>query len=147
VDFDVAVKLNIYETIVESSKAPTSAEVSEAMGTSVDVVEAAFHRLYQKRLLVLEPGSTSQIRMAPPFSGVETPFRVKVDGKVYFANCAWDALGVPSALHHDADIATTCADCGESMSFEARNNAPVLQDCAVHFAVPAAKWWDDIIYT
>ena len=27
------------------------------------------------------------------------------------------------------------------------NGKPVPQDCAVHFAVPAAHWWDDIVYT
>jgi hypothetical protein len=97
--------------------------------------------------LVLEPGTTSKIRMAPPFSGVETPFQVKVDAKSYYANCAWDALGVPAALRCDADVATTCADCGEPMSLQVKNGQPVPQDCATHFAVPAAHWWDAIIYT
>jgi hypothetical protein len=146
-DFDTLVKLNIYETIGETTKAPTSAEVAARLGSSLADVEAAFQRLYEKRLLVLEPGTTSKIRMAPPFSGVETPFLVKVDAKSYYANCAWDALGVPAALHSDADVVTTCADCGEPMSLQVRNGQPVPLDCATHFAVPAAHWWDDIIYT
>jgi hypothetical protein len=146
-DFDIAVKLYIYETVAETTKVPTSAEVAGALGSSVKEVEAAFQRLYQQRLLVLEPGTTSRIRMAPPFSGVETPFRVEVAGKSYFANCAWDALGVSAALQRDADIASTCADCDMTMSFQVRNCAPVPQKCVIHFAVPAAQWWDDIICT
>ena len=146
-DFDILVKLNIYETIGETTKAPTSVQVARALGSSVADVEGAFQRFGDKRLLVLEPGDTSKIRMAPPFSGVETPFLVKVDARSYYANCAWDALGVPAALHSDADVVTTCADCGEPMSLQVRNGQSVPQDCAIHFAVPAAHWWDDIIYT
>ena len=41
-----------------------------------EAVAAAFDRLHRRRLLVPEPGTPSQIRMAPPFSGVETSFRV-----------------------------------------------------------------------
>ncbi len=42
--------------------------------------------------------------MAWPFSGVETLFQVSVSDKTYFANCAWDSLGIPAALHTDAEI-------------------------------------------
>ncbi|MFQ5594496.1 MAG: organomercurial lyase, partial [Anaerolineae bacterium] len=83
----------------------------------------------------------------PPFSGIETPHLVEANGKAYFANCAWDAFGVAAALHCDADIKTSCADCGEPIELQVRNGEPVPQECAVHFAVPAAHWWDDIIYT
>jgi hypothetical protein len=89
--------------------------VDEALNASLEDVLAAFQRLHQKRLLVPEPGNPSRIRMAPPFSGVETPFRVKIIDKHYFANCAWDALGIPAALHVDAiieayDLAANLAD-------------------------------------
>ncbi|HEX6383087.1 MAG TPA: organomercurial lyase [Anaerolineae bacterium] len=140
-------KLNIYETIAATTKAPTSTQIAAALNSTVAEVEAAFQHLYQKRLLVLEPGTTSHIRMAPPFSGIETPHLVKIDGKSYYANCAWDALGVAAALHRDAGIESVCADCGEPMSFQVRDGRPLPQDCAIHFAVPAAHWWDDIIYT
>ena len=146
-DFDTVIKLDIYETIAETAKAPSSSEVAASLSFPIEEVEAAFQRLYQKRLLVLEPGDASRIRMAPPFSGIETQHKTVIDGKTYFANCAWDALGIAAALHRDADIESSCADCGESMSFQVRNGNTVHQECAVHFAVPAAHWWDDIIYT
>ena len=146
-DFDTAVKLNIYETIAATTNTPISAQVAVALNSTPAEVEAAFQRLYQKRLLVLEQGTSSHIRMAPPFSGIETPHVVKIGGKSYYANCAWDALGVAAALHHDADIESVCGDCGEPVSFQVRNGRPLPQDCVIHFAVPAARWWDDIIYT
>lgn len=146
-DFDTAVKLNIYETIAKTTKAPVSAEVASALGASVGEVEGAFARLHKKRLLVSEPGNPSRIRMAPPFSGIETPFLVRVQNKSYYANCAWDALGIPSALHEDAVIEAADGHSGEPMKLEVKNGKPVPQECAIHFAVPAARWWDDIIYT
>ncbi len=146
-DFDTAVKLNIYETIAQTAQAPTSADVAKALGTSAEKVEAAFERLHQKRLLVPEPDDPSRIRMAPPFSGVETPFRVKVQGKTYHANCAWDALGIAAALQADAIIEASDGQSGEPMLLEVRNGQPVPEECVIHFAVPAAHWWDDILYT
>jgi hypothetical protein len=146
-DFDTTVKLNIYGTIAETTTPPDAAGVADALGAPVGEVEAAFHRLYQKRLLVLEPGVPTRIRMAPPFAGIETSHLVKAGGKAYYANCAWDAFGVAAALHQDADIESSCPDCGEPMSFRVRDGKPAPQEGVVHFAVPAALWWRDILYT
>jgi hypothetical protein len=146
-DFDTTVKLNIYSVIAETTHAPTSMEVAQALDSSVEEVEAAFQRLYQKRLLVLEPGNPSKIRMAPPFSGIETPFLVKVKDKSYYANCAWDALAIPAALHSDGDILASDAHTHEPIRLLVRAGNPVPEPCVIHFAVPAAHWWDDIIYT
>ena len=146
-DFDTAVKMTIYETIARTAQAPTSAEVAQSLSTSPEAVAAALERLHQKRLLVPEPGDPSRIRMAPPFSGVETSFRVKVQDKVYYANCVWDALGIAAALQADALIEASDGYSGEPMLLEVRKGQPVPQSCVIHFAVPAAQWWDDILYT
>ena len=146
-DFDTAVKMNIYETIARTTHTPTSAEVAQSLSASPEEVAVAIDRLHKKRLLVPEPGDPSRIRMAPPFSGVETAFRVKVQDKVYYANCAWDALGIAAALHADAIIEASDGYSSEPIELEVRNGQPVPQSCVIHFAVPAAHWWDDIIYT
>ena len=146
-DFDTAVKLNIYETIARTTRPPTSADVAKALSTSSEEVEAAFERLHKKRLLVPETGNSSRIQMAPPFSGVETPFRVKVQDNIYYANCVWDALGIAAALQTDAIIEASDGQSGEPMILEVRNGQPVPEACVIHFAVPAAHWWDDILYT
>jgi len=130
----------------ETAIAPTAAEIAAAVDIPIATVEKAIRELFRKRLLVLVPGTT-RIRMAPPFSAVETPFRVFVKGKSYFANCVWDALGVAAALHSDGKIEACCGDCGTPMSICVRGGKPGAQDCVIHFAVPAAHWWDDIIYT
>jgi hypothetical protein len=121
--------------------------VAKALSTSAEEVEAAFERLHQKPLLVPEPVHPSRIRMAPPSSGVETSLRVKVQGNVYSANCAWDALGIAAALQADAIIEASDGYSGEPMLLEVRNGQPVPQACVIQFAVPAAQWWEDILYT
>ena len=146
-DFDTAVKMNIYETLAKTTRPPTSAEVAKALNTTSEEAEAAFERLHKKRLLVPEPGDPSHIRMAPPFSGVETSFKVNIKGKVYYANCVWDALGIPAALHEDAVVEALDGHTGEAMTITVKDGKPVPQACAIHFAVPAARWWEDIVHT
>jgi hypothetical protein len=107
VDFDTTVKLAIYSHLARTTGPPTPAQVAAAVRASVPDVEAAFQRLYQKRVLVLESDGAS-IRMAPPFSGVETQHRVRVARKEYFANCAWDALGVIAALRQPGEVFSRC---------------------------------------
>lgn len=146
-DFDTEVKLRIYQTIAETTKAPSSGEVAQMLGASKEEVDGAYQRLHAKRLLVPEPNDPSRIRMAPPFSGIPTSFRVDIEGKQYFANCIWDALGVAAALQRDAIIKATDGYTNEPIVLEVRNGAVVPKECAVHFAVPAALWWKDVVYT
>ena len=39
-----------------------------------------------------------------PFSAIPTQVRARANDRWYWANCAWDMLGVPAALHSDAEI-------------------------------------------
>ena len=146
-DADVAVKLAIYRTIAETGSAPDSSDVAAATGLTEPEARAAFARLHAKRLLVPEPGDPTRIRMAPPFSGVPTAFAVIARGTRYYANCVWDAYGIPAALHADATIAALDGETGEPLDLEIRAGEPVLLPYLAHFAVPAALWWKDIVYT
>lgn len=145
-DFDIRVKLEIYHAIANTGKAPTIAQIAAKLNSPTTVIREAFQRLFAKRLLVLEP-DTFEIRMAPPFSAVPTPFAVAAGGKSYFANCVWDAYGIAAALHQDVDVTTSCGCCGEPMTLAVRESTPVQTPGIAHFAVPAAHWWDDIVYT
>ena len=144
---DLKVKLAIYRITAETGSIPTSAEVAQSINLDEENVLAAFGRLHAKRLLVPEPGDPSRIRMAPPFSGVPTAFPVEANGKRYYANCVWDAYGIAAALHADAVIPASDGHTGESLTLEVKNGRPVLQPYVAHFAVPAAHWWDDIVFT
>src|SRR5262245_24675697 len=146
-DFDTSVKLEIYRTLARTGAAPTTSDVARALGVTGDEASAAFARLHAKRLLVPEPGDPSRIRMAPPFSGVPTQFRVRVGERRYFANCVWDALGIPAALHEAAIVEAADGHTGEPITLDVAPTGPAPARCVIHFAVPAARWWEDIVHT
>jgi len=141
---DRDVRLAVYRKIVDEGRPPTAPETALALGVDTASVEASLGRLADGHVIVLAPG-TPYVWMANPFSAIPTPFEVDVGDRRYFGNCIWDALGIPACLHADARIRTFCPDCSEPLSIEVRGSeleAPA--DATIHFAVPAAKWWDDI---
>jgi len=146
-DFDTTVKLSIFDTLARTTHVPTALDVARTLKAPLVDVEDAFRRLHERRLLVPEPDDRSRIRMAPPFSGIPTAFRVTVQNRTYYANCAWDALGIPAALHRDAVVEASDAHTGEPVTLRVLDAQPLPERCVFHFAVPAARWWDDIIYT
>jgi hypothetical protein len=97
-EFDVEVKLAVYRHFADTGRRPSIMEMAEHVGSDAKSVLDAYRRLSAQRLLVLEADGSS-IRMASPFSGIPTQHVVETDGIQYFANCAWDALGVLAALH------------------------------------------------
>lgn len=146
-ELDLATKLAIYSHFAAEGRRPTVADVAARVGATPPEVREAFARLRAQRVLVLEADGES-IRMAPPFSGVPTQHRVTSAGVSYFANCAWDALGIPAALHADGRVESECACCGEPLELEVREGRLVRgAELPVHFVVPARRWWDDIGFT
>ena len=145
-DLDLEVKLAIYRHFAETARRPSPEEVAERVAAPVGEVLDAYRRLRAQRVLVLEADEAS-IRMAPPFSGVATQHRVDAGGLSYFANCAWDALGIPAALHRAATVQSRCEQSGEPLRLEVGLAGPEPSDWLFHCAVPASHWWDDIVFT
>jgi hypothetical protein len=85
--------------------------------------------------------------MANPFSAVPTAYRVHAGGRWWYANCAWDAFGVFSALDVGGRIESSCPDCGAPYAVEVTGRAIDRSDLLFHCLVPAAHWWDDIVFT
>jgi Alkylmercury lyase len=142
-DRDLRIRDHVYGRFVELGRAPAMAELKNELG---DEAEPALRRLHDAHALVLEPDRT-EIRMANPFSGVPTPHRVEAGGRSWYANCAWDAFGIPAALHVDGHVSTGCPDCGEAIEIDIRNERPIPDEYVFHVAVPAERWWDDIVFT
>ncbi len=142
---DQPVRLCVYRHIVEHGRPPTVAETAAGMDLSPDDVRAAYHRLHDGHFVLLDSGEHT-IRMAWPFSGIPTPFRVHANGRWYWANCAWDALGIPGLLRADARIESVFADTGEPATFTVAEGHVHGQGLA-HFAVPFRRWYADIVFT
>jgi hypothetical protein len=144
--FDWSVRNTVYAAIVENGLPPLAAEVAATLGVGADGVRAAYQRLNARHALFLTPG-THDIRMAHPFSGVATAFRVEAGGRAYWANCAWDAFGIPAALHADARIEARLGDDGEPIRLAVAGGQVRGGDGIVHFARPFRRWYDDLIET
>lgn len=145
-DFDTRVKLAVYRHFATAAARPSAAAIAEQLGVETQAVLDAFHRLQAQRLLVLEEDEAS-IRMAPPFSGVPTQHVVEAAGQQYYANCAWDALGIAATLQTPAVVHSRCAGSGEPLHLHVDQNGPEASDWLFHCPLPAAKWWADIVFT
>ncbi len=145
-ELDAHVRRIVYEHTNLYGHPPTIAALSVAATSSDTEIRAALRRLAEGRVLVLQP-ETGEILMAPPFSTVPTPFVVETTRHTSFANCAWDALGVPIMLRQPARVITGCGCCGEAITLDVSPDHPQDSTSIIHFAVPAARWWHDIVYT
>jgi alkylmercury lyase-like protein len=140
-DADLELRNLTYSRFVELGRAPAAEEV----GYRDDVI-AGWRRLHEEHALVLNP-ATAELRMANPFSAVPTAYRVEAAARWWYGNCAWDAFGICAALHVDGRIETSCPDCGEQIAVEVRGGWPDDESLLFHCLVPAANWWDDIVFT
>jgi len=143
---DLRLRALTYGLFVELGRAPTADEVAESGGVARDDVVDGWLRLHEQHALVLNP-ATAEIRMANPFSAVPTAYRVLAQGRWWYANCAWDAFGICAALHADGRVDASCPDCGEPLGVELRARRPDDESLLFHCLVPAARWWDDIVFT
>ena len=146
IDFNTSVKLAVYRTTAESGRPPSLETVAQKVAASPAAVRLAYRALRTERLLLLEDDGVT-IRMAPPFSGVATQHRVAVDGIEYYANCAWDALGIPAALHRPGLVHSRCEQSLEPLRLPVGVDGPEPSTWLFHCLVPAAKWWDDLVFT
>jgi alkylmercury lyase-like protein len=145
-DFDHRVRAAIYRWFVERTESPAVRDLAGVLGETPEAIRDAYDRLFRKRVLFLEPDGET-IRMAPPFSAVPTQHRVRVGKREYFANCSWDSLGIPAALHEPGEVFSRCEQTLEPIHLRVGRKGPEPEAVAAHFAVPAAKWWANLVYT
>jgi hypothetical protein len=143
---DQEVRLAVYWHFVSAGTAPEPSALTAPLSLAPEQIESSLRRLGAQRVLVLEEG-TCRIRMAMPFSAVPTAYRVETARGAWWANCGWDALGIPAMLNEDARITTQCQDCDAPLSLTVERGQLREREGVLHFLVPAARWWQDIGFT
>ncbi len=155
----------VYHHLADTTRAPTVKEAALHFGISNEEAGELYKELHNRHAFLLEP-ETLTIRMANPFSGFPTDFKVHANGKTYYANCAWDMLGIPAALDADAVIEAVCTESNEAVKLEIKNGHVILSDSEgslpstsetlrsaqsdtllIHFPLPFARWYDDLVFT
>jgi hypothetical protein len=146
-DAETRVRVSIYTHIAEFGAPPTAEGIAAEMSMTVDDAHASMEALAVTRQVILDPVSR-EIWMAGPFSAVPTRFRVHGANASYWANCAWDMLGIPAALGQSARVDATCADCDAPIRLDVdRETGPIANEGLVHILLPASRWYADIGFT
>lgn len=136
----------VYDHFVETGNAPSPGELQQRTGLMADAICDGLRALADAHHLVLAP-ATTDIWMAHPFSAVPTEYPVDTAHRRYWANCAWDAFGIPALLDEDAKTATRCAHTGEPVELEVRSGHVQDAPGLVHFLVPARDFWKNVGFT
>ncbi len=144
-DLDLLVRRHVYDVTLGRGYPPTLAEAAAGLHVTQTDILASLQRLAAAHVLVLQP-DTGEILMANAFSAVPTPFEVELQAFSCYGNCIWDALGIPVMLKQNARIRTACADCGSAMELSVMDGRLSSADGIIHFALPARRWWDDIVF-
>jgi hypothetical protein len=144
--FDLSLRTAVYQHFATTGRSPALDGMCEAIGATSEQVKEGYRRLYARRMLVPADDFAS-VRMAPPFSGVPTQHQVTVNRKQYFANCAWDAFGIVAALGGTGNVLSRCEQTLEPLVLHLDPEGPPPTGWLFHCVVPAAEWWNDIVFT
>lgn len=142
---DVSVRAEVYDGAIRRRRVPSIADLALALRTPEGEIRTALANLADAHMLVLQPES-GEVLMANPFSAVPTPFVVTTERGSWYANCIWDGMGVAAMLKSDAVIETSCGCCGAAMRLDIPKECRDDDPRVAHFAIPAAHWWDDIVF-
>ena len=140
------VRALVYDLFGKTARPPSADEIARLINLDGSVVEELFAELHHRHTLFLD-SETHTIRMAWPFSGIPTRFLVHAKGLTYWANCAWDSLGIPAALHTDAEIEAVDAWSKEPIHLVIRSGQPIHAGERIHFLTPFTRWYDDLVFT
>jgi hypothetical protein len=145
-EFDLKVRYQIYRFFADNCRAPSYQQIASWLNSEQENVCASFHKLHERHMIFLEP-NTDSIRMANPFSAIQTRFKVTSGNKQWWANCAWDSLGIAAALKIDVQIQASYPDTQETVDIQVNRGIVDGRNYIVYFPLPCRQWYDDLIFT
>jgi hypothetical protein len=144
-----SVRKYIFDHFFEFTTPPVLEEVMQHFGLSRPEAFNYLKGLEADHHILLVPG-TQRVLMANPYSAVTTPFRVHVNGKQYFANCAWDTVSMHVMLDTDARIESYCHHCAVPIELSlsrSRVTSSRPKEPLIFLSTPVAKWYENLINT
>jgi hypothetical protein len=136
----------VYNHFADTTLPPTVDDTARHFNFSIEEAGETFIELNNRHAFFLEPG-TLTIRMAWPFSAIPTDFKVHADDKTYYANCAWDMLGIPALLKCDAVMDAKFTESNEPVRLEVKDGKVTNSELLIHFPLPFSRWYDDLVFT
>lgn len=145
-DLDWSVRSRIYKRFAAAGTAPALAELAAAEGTTENKIRDSLARLFGAHEIAPTPDGNG-VWMANPFSALPTDYVVETPEMTCYANCAWDALGVPAILGTDGWTTAVCAESGDRMEFGVRDGRLAGDEGVIHLVTPLRDAWIDIGFT
>lgn len=142
---ELELKRAVYDGAISLGMIPRKAELAATTGRSEEEVAEALGQLADAHVLVLQRDG-GEILMANPFSAVPTPFIVRAGTRQWYGNCIWDGMGIAAMLHAEATLEAACGCCGSAIVLALPGECRDEDQRVAHFAIPAAHWWDDIVF-
>ena len=136
----------IIRNFVERGHPPEIADLASALEAPPEQVCAALLALQEYHGVVLHP-DTHEIWVAHPFSAAPTNFWVRTEAVSCWANCAWCAMGAVTLLGGSAEVISTIGAESKQVRIRVENGVLDHTGLYVHFPVPMAHAWDNVIYT
>ena len=136
----------VYNHFADTTHPPNVDETAAHFNITIEEAGEYYKELHNRHAFFLEP-ETLMVRMAWPFSAIPTDFKVHANGKTYYANCAWDMLGMPALLKCDAVIETKCTESNEPVQLEVKDGKITNTELLIHFPLAFSRWYDDLTFT
>ena len=144
-DFDSRLRLLVYRQTIRTGRVPLVAEIARALSCPRQKVREGLLRLSEGHAFMLQ--ENGELWRVAPFSAIATAFPVRVGKRSWWANCIWDALGLPAMLNKDALINAGCSCCNFEMPFAIKSGKLLQDQGVIHIAVPARDWYRDVVFT
>jgi len=144
-EIELHIRREVYDSAMRCGAIPLKADLAESLGITPERASEALTRLADAHQLVLQPAG-GEILMANPFSAVPTPFVVHTGGRSWYGNCIWDAMGIAAMLGEEMALEASCGCCGTAMQLSIPRDCRDDDERVAHFAIPAARWWDNIVF-
>jgi hypothetical protein len=136
----------ILSAVIERGFAPSRAQLAAGFGCTDAAMALALRALADYHGVVLHPAS-GEVWVIHPFAAAPTDFVVRSGQGSWFGNCAWCALGAAQLLGGTATITTALGAEAEQVCVRVSDGRLLDEDYVVHFPVPMARAWDNVIYT
>lgn len=133
--------------LVEKCAIPSRDELQTRLGcASPGELDRAFGELAGLHGVVLHPAS-HDVWAIHPFSLAPTPFLVESGDKKWWGNCAWCSFGIAVLVGGRCTITTTLGAESEQVRLTVEDGQIDRSDLVVHFPIPMARAWENVIYT
>ncbi len=140
-------RVAVYRSLAATGNAPTPGDLAHDLGIGLPDVQVGLRALHEARHLVIDP--TGRIVMAHPFATIPLGFSVMGRHTLWWGGCAWDSLAIPNLVPDEPEVlvATRCLGCGRPHALVVGRDGPPEGGHVVHFLVPVASMWDDVLRT